>query len=258
MPRKVLPMSYEGKVAVVTGGTRGIGRAISLALLEKECRVSIDFKSNVNAAKAFENELVEMGKRLGQDFVITKADVSLPEEADRHIKATIDKFGHIDFLINNAGIARDRTLKNMTAAEWTEVVQNNLNSVYNCTRSVIDHMVGRNYGRVVSISSIVALSGNFGQTNYASAKAGIIGFTKSLALEVARKGITVNAVAPGFTDTDMVRAMPEEVRKAIIERVPMKRLAKPEEIADLVVYLLSDKASYITGQVISVNGGLYM
>lgn len=251
-------MSFEGKVAIVTGGTRGIGRAISLALLERGCRISVDYRSNVQAAKEFEDHLVKIGKRPGHDFIITRADVSHLEEAARHIKMTIEKFGQVDFLVNNAGISRDRTLKNMTEAEWVEVMQNNLNSVYNCSKSVIEHMTGRGYGRIVSISSIVALTGNFGQTNYASAKAGIIGFTKSLAQEVARKGITVNAVAPGFTDTDMVRAMPEEVRKAVIERIPMKRLANPEEIADIVVYLLSNKASYITGQVISVNGGLYM
>lgn len=251
-------MSFDDKVAIVTGGTRGIGKAISLSLLRKGCRVSINYRSNTQAAKDLEDELVRMAKRPGQDFIITKADVSNAKEARDHVDMTIERFGHVDFLVNNAGIARDRTLKNLSEAEWVEVMQNNLNSVYNCSKAVIDHMVGRGFGRIVSISSIVALMGNFGQTNYASAKAGIIGFTKSLALEVARKGVTVNAVAPGFTDTDMVRAMPEEVRKAIIEKIPMKRLAAPDEIADIVVYLLSDKAPYITGQVISVNGGLYM
>lgn len=249
---------FDNKVAIVTGGTRGIGAAIATALLERGCKVSVSYKTNTRAAQAFQDKMKAAGKVLEKDLLVTQADVSDFDMARKLVEKTMSTFGRVDFLVNNAGIAKDRTAKKMTPQEWNEVIANNLSSIYNCTHNVINHMSDRGSGRVISISSIVALMGNFGQTNYAAAKAGIIGFTKSLALEVASKGITVNAIAPGFTDTDMTRAIPEDIRKAIIEKIPMKRLAQPDEIADLAMYLLSDKASYITGQVISVNGGLYM
>lgn len=249
---------FDNRVAVVTGGTRGIGAAITTALLERGCKVSVSYKTNVRAAQVFQDRMKAAGRQIGRDLLVTQADVSDFEKARMLVENSISSFGKVDFLVNNAGIAKDRTAKKMSPEEWNEVISNNLSSIYNCTHNVISHMSDRGSGRVVSISSIVALMGNFGQTNYAAAKAGIIGFTKSLALEVASKGITVNAIAPGFTDTDMTKAIPEDIRNAIIERIPMKRLAQPDEIAELAMYLLSDKASYVTGQVISVNGGLYM
>jgi len=251
-------MSFKGKVAVVTGGTRGIGAAISLALLRRKCKVTIDYKKNEDAALAFKEKLKKMGKVSGQDYLLIKADVSKFEQAKLLIGKTMDFFGRVDFLINNAGIVKDRTVKKMSPDEWNDVISNDLTSVYNCTRNVLDIMIRQKYGRIVSISSVVGLMGNIGQANYAAAKAGIIGFTKSLALEVADKGITINVVAPGFTETSMVTSLPDDVKKRILNRIPMHRFAKPEEIAELVIYLLSDHASYITGQVFCINGGLYM
>ena len=184
------------------------------------------------------------------------ADVSDPAQVGPAITSVIERFGKIDVLVNNAGITRDRSLAKMTAEEWDTVIRTNLSSVFHVTTAVMPHMVEAGYGRIVSISSIIGLHGNFGQANYAAAKAGIIGFTKSAALELVRKGITVNAVAPGFIETEMIAAMPDDARNKILEKVPMGRFGRPEEIAQAVLFLVAH-ADYMTGQVVEINGGLY-
>ena len=183
-------------------------------------------------------------------------DVGDPEAIEPAVAAVVERFGKIDVLVNNAGITRDRSLAKMTPQEWDAVLQTNLTSVFQLTSRVLPHMVAAGYGRIVNISSVIGLHGNFGQANYAAAKAGIIGFTKSAALEVARKGITVNAIAPGFIETEMIAAMPEEVRATILAKIPMGRFGRPEEIAQMVVFLVAH-GDYLTGQAIEINGGLY-
>jgi 3-oxoacyl-[acyl-carrier protein] reductase len=170
----------------------------------------------------------------------------------------VSEFGKVDYLINNAGIVRDKTMQKMDKDMWDDVIATDLTGVFNCTKHALPYMVEQSYGRIISISSVVGLMGNIGQVNYSAAKSGIIGFTKSLAQEVAAKGITVNAIAPGFTATEMVTALPDKIKDRLLEKIPMHRFAKPEEISALVSFLMSDNAAYITGQVISINGGLYM
>ncbi len=251
-------MDFENRVAIVTGGTRGIGMAISKALLTAKCRVAINFKNNVDAANHMRVSLSSLGKVEGKDFIIIQGDVSKFNTAKGLADETIEQFGKIDLLVNNAGVVRDRTTKKMSEVEWDDVISNDLKTVFNCSQNVLNPMIENNYGRIVSISSVIGETGNFGQSNYSAAKAGVIGFSKSLALEVVNKGITVNAIAPGFTETEMTWAIPEETRNNILLKIPMKRFAKPEEIAYVALFLLSEEAAYITGQVININGGLYM
>ena len=224
----------------------------------KGWKVAINFKSNIEAADQMRASLVALGKKEGRDFEIIQADVSDFIASKKLVDETVDNFGKVDILVNNAGIVRDRSTKKMVELEWDEVISNDLKTVFNCSKNVLDPMIANNYGRIVSISSVIGESGNFGQSNYSAAKAGVIGFSKSLALELANKGITVNTIAPGFTETVMTMSMPEEVRNNILAKIPMKRFARPEEIAYVAQFLLSEKASYITGQVININGGLYM
>ena len=242
----------KGKACLVTGGSRGIGRAIALELGRNCASVAVGYANNKEAAEEVVAKIVASG---GQAYAFG-GDVQDPASIEASVAGVVERFGKIDVLVNNAGITRDRSLAKMSPDEWDAVLQTNLSSVFHLTARVLPHMVGAGYGRIVNISSVIGVHGNFGQSNYAAAKAGIIGFTKSAALEVARKGITVNAIAPGFIETEMIAAMPEEVRATILTKIPMGRFGRPEEIAQLVVFLVAH-GDYITGQAIEINGGMY-
>jgi len=247
--------ALAGKVAVVTGASRGIGAAIARYLAGEGSGVVINYTSNAERAEAVKEEIVA-SNALG-DVVTAQADISDENQAQRLIEQTIDHFGRLDILVNNAGITRDRTFRKMTPEEWREVIETNLNGVFYCVHAATPHLIEQGYGQIINITSVIALSGNIGQANYAASKAGIIGFTKTLALELARYGITVNCVAPGFIETDMLSKVPDNYREKIIERIPLRRFGTPEDVAKAVRFLCTD-GDYITGEVISVNGGLYM
>jgi len=238
------------RVAVGTGGTRGIGAAISRGLKAAGYHVAATYAGNEEAAKALHAETgIHVFKWDVADFAACKEGIA-KVEAD---------LGPIDILVNNAGITRDTTLQRMTPEQWHQVIETNLTSLFNMSRNVIEGMRARNFGRIINISSINGQKGQFGQSNYAAAKAGIVGFTKSVAQENASKGITVNAIAPGYIGTEMVRAVPEDVLKSkILPQIPVGRLGEPEEVARAVVFLASDEAGFITGATLSVNGGQYM
>jgi acetoacetyl-CoA reductase len=242
-----------GRAGVVTGASRGIGRAIALELARNGASVAVGYSHNAECAEAVAREI----QALGCDAVPLKADVQSPEEVKSAVASVAEHFGKIDFLVNNAGIARDRTLAKMTYEDWSAVINVDLHSVFNVTHEVLPYMLQQNYGRIINVSSVVAQAGNFGQSNYAAAKAGVIGFTKSAALELAGKGITINCLAPGFTETDMVGAMPEPAKQRVLEHIPMGRFGRPEEMAHAATFLIAH-GDYITGQVIAVNGGLYV
>ena len=242
----------EGKVAIVTGGSRGIGAAIAKELARNGAQVAFNYQSRIDSAEALVKEIEDEG---GTSFAI-KADVSDYKDIELFLDEVVSRFGRVDILVNNAGITRDRSFRNLSREEWNEVINVNLNSIFNTTSSVINQMIDNKFGRIINISSIIGQSGGFGQSNYAAAKAGMVGFTKSLALETAKSGITVNAICPGFIETEMVAAMPENVKEQMISKIPMKRLGQVDEIAEAVLFLA--QADYITGQSINVNGGLYM
>ncbi|HOJ39758.1 MAG TPA: 3-oxoacyl-[acyl-carrier-protein] reductase, partial [bacterium] len=242
-----------------TGSSRGIGRAVAQALAGEGAHVGLNYladPSGVNLAQA--NEVSQQIQQMGGKTILLQADVSRQEEVTSMVKDFINFFGRIDILINNAGIVRDVTLKNMTGQDWEEVISVNLTGVFHCTAAVINQMRQQASGRIINIASVIGQMGNVGQSNYAASKAGVIAFTKSVAREVARKGITVNAVAPGFIETDMLKTIPEEIRRQILTGIPLGRFGTPEEVAAAVIFLASEAASYITGQVLNVNGGLYM
>jgi len=243
----------DGKTAIVTGAGRGIGRAIAKDLAETGANIVINYVTSANAA----HELAEEITKLGPKTLVIQADVTDYEQVSEMVKQTMQTFGQIDILVNNAGITRDKTLKNMSKDNWDEVISVNLGSLFNCTKQVLPFMLDRKSGKIVNISSFVAQGGNVGQSNYAATKAGIIGFTKSIALEVSHYGITVNAVCPGFTETDMLSAVPENIRERILAKIPMGRFGKPEEIASCVRYIVTE-GDYMTAQAISINGGVYI
>jgi acetoacetyl-CoA reductase len=244
----------SGKSGLVTGAARGIGRAIAMELGRHGANIGVGYSSSVGPAEEVVGILRD---ECGVDALPVKGNVERPDEVKPAIASVAERFGRIDFLINNAGITRDRTLAKMTHADWNAVIDVNLHSVYNVTSEVLPYMLEQRHGRIINISSVVGQMGNFGQTNYATAKAGMIGFTKAAALELARRGITVNCIAPGFIETEMVGAMPEEAKERVVARIPMGRFGQPEEIAQAAVFLIAF-GDYVTGQVIAVNGGLYM
>jgi acetoacetyl-CoA reductase len=237
------------RVAIVTGGTRGIGEAISIALKNAGYKVAASYHGNDEAAKAF-------SARTG--IATHKFDVGDYAACEAAVRKIAAELGPVEILVNNAGITRDTTLHRMTPQQWAEVIQTNLGSCFNMSRCVIDGMRERGFGRIVNIGSINGQAGQYGQVNYAAAKSGIHGFTKALAQEGAAKGITVNAIAPGYIDTDMVRAVPANVLEKIVAKVPVGRLGKAEEIARGVLFLVADDAGFITGSTLSINGGQHM
>lgn len=246
-------MSFKGKTAIVTGASQGIGQSIAYDLSEKGAEVLV---VDVQKDKA-EQVVSDIIKRKGEAFYYN-VDVSQTDQVDEAVEKMLDRHGKIDFLVNNAGITRDGLLMRMKEEDWDFVIAVNLKGVYNFSKAVIRPMARAHYGRIVNISSVVGLMGNVGQSNYSASKAGVLGFTKSLAREVASRNITVNAVAPGYIATFMTKSLPESVKKKFIDIIPMKRFGKPKEVAQAVRFLLSDEAAYITGQVLGVNGGMLM
>jgi 3-oxoacyl-[acyl-carrier protein] reductase len=244
-------LTLENRVALVTGGGRGIGRAIALELARRGAAVIVNDKSGEGIVC---EEINDSGGKGG----CKKADVSKFDEAQELVKYTIDTFGGLDILVNNAGITRDGLILTMSEEDWDAVMAVNLKSTFNCSKAAVKHMIRKRSGRIINIASVAGQMGNAGQTNYASSKAGIIGFTKSLAREVASRNITVNAVAPGFIDTDILKAMSPQILEAAVKLVPLGRKGKPEEIGYATAFLASDQAAYITGQVLGVDGGMAM
>jgi acetoacetyl-CoA reductase len=244
----------EHHVALVTGGTRGIGKAIIGALAADGIHVAAGYSRNREAAE-------DMAGKLGADghaVSLHQGNVGVPEDCERVVAEVLEEHGHIDYLVNNAGITLDKTMRKMSLEDWHAVLRVNLSGAFYMSKAVLEHMIGRGTGRIVNISSIIGETGSIGQANYAASKSGLFGLTKSLALETARKGITVNCVAPGFIDTEMVAAVPKEALDRVIADIPMRRLGHPDEIAHAVRFLLQDNAAYITGTVLSVNGGMEM
>ncbi len=242
----------ENRVALVTGGARGIGRSITLELARCGADVAFTYRTSGQLMESLVSELSAMGRR----SLPIQADAASTSSAVVVIEKVVAEFKRLDILVNNAGITRDNLLLRMSEEDWDLVVGTNLKSVFNYTKAAARTMMGQRYGRIINISSVVGLNGNAGQANYSASKAGIIGFTKSIAKELASRNILVNAVAPGYIDTDMTSALTEEQKKAVTDTIPLKRVAKPEEVARVVRFLASPDSDYITGQVISVDGGM--
>ncbi len=246
--------SLEGAVAVVTGAGRGLGRSIAEELGYGGAKVVVNYARSKEPAEELVEKLSDNG---AEQAVAIQADVADAEQAGRLIEETIEKFGRIDVLVNNAGIVVDRTMKKLTIEDWDKVVQVDLNSCYYTVKAALPYFIEQESGKIISISSFVGQAGNFGQTNYAAAKAGIIGFTKAAALELARYNVTVNALAPGFMETEMFEGVPDPARERILNRIPLGRIGRPQEVARAVRFLVED-GDYITGETLSINGGVYM
>jgi len=247
-------MILKDKKAIVTGGTRGIGKAIVLELASRGCDVVFTYQSSVEAAKLVENEAEKFGVKV---FGL-QADASKYSEAEKTINFTLEKIGGLDILVNNAGITKDNLLVRMSEEDFDKVISANLKSVFNYTKVVAKHMIGKRYGRIVNITSVVAIIGNPGQANYVASKAGVIGLTKSNAKELASRNITVNAVAPGYISSDMTDKLNDKQKELIINTIPLKRIGLAEDVARVVAFLVSPDADYLTGQVIAVDGGMVM
>ncbi|MCB2294636.1 3-oxoacyl-[acyl-carrier-protein] reductase [Clostridium algoriphilum] len=244
----------KGKTAVVTGASRGIGRAIAIKLAKLGANVVVNYRKNEDAVLDVVKEIGALGVKV----LAVKADISSYSDVENMMKKCMDEFGAIDILVNNAGITKDGLLMRMKEEDFDSVIDINLKGAFNCTKHVSAIMLKQRSGRVINISSVTGLTGNAGQVNYSSAKAGIIGMTKSVAREFASRGVTCNAVAPGYIQTDMTDALPEKVKEAIMSTIPLKRLGTPEDVANVVAFLASNEASYITGQVINIDGGMVM
>ena len=255
MPRPSLEMGkpLAGKVALITGSSRGIGSAIATELARVGAHVVVNYVRGKDSAQHVVDRIVDSGGNAHSEI----GDVSRVDDVRSMLDRVNEKCGRIDILVNNAGILRDRTFKKMQLSDWHEVIDTNLTSVMNCCHIAVPYMMEKKYGRIVNISSFVGQMGNFGQSNYSAAKAGIIGFTKSLAIELAVAGITVNAVCPGFVETEMWQSVPENIKEKILDRIPMHRVASPVEIAQGVRFLVTE-ADYMTGQSLNINGGIYM
>ncbi len=243
----------DGKAALVTGASRGIGRAIAVLLAKEGAKVALNYHSDVTGAQSVADEIASFGGTA----MLSQADVSVSDEARAMIKKIVDTWGRLDVLVNNAGITRDRSMRKLTDDDWVTVINTNLNSVYWCTSAAMPVMIDQKFGRIINLSSYVGQAGNFGQANYAASKGGIIAFTKTAAIELAKFNITVNALAPGFTLTDMLSKVSDAVQDQIKAKIPMGRFGLPEEMAKAVLFLAAD-ADYITGQQINVNGGVFM
>jgi 3-oxoacyl-[acyl-carrier protein] reductase len=247
-------MKLKDRKSIVTGGTRGIGRAIVLELAANGCNVIFTYQNSIEAAKSLEEETAELGvKVLG-----IQADATSVQEAEKTVKFALENLGGLDILVNNAGITRDNLLLRMSEEDFDRVISANLKSVFNYTKVSVKPMISQRYGKIINISSVVALVGNAGQSNYVSSKAGVIGFTKSIARELGSRNITVNSVAPGYIMTDMTNRLNDKQNEAILNQVPLKRIGTVEDVAKVVSFLASHEADYITGQVISVDGGMAM
>jgi len=246
-------LRLAGKVALVTGAAQGIGKAVALLLARNGADIVV---SDINLEKA--EETVQEVQTLGRKALAVKVDVAKLDDVEKMVEAILAQFGRVDILVNNAGIARDKLILRMTEEDWDAVLNINLKGTFNCTKAVVRHMSKQKSGKIVNIASVVGEMGNAGQGNYAASKAGVIGFTKTIAREFAQRGINVNAIAPGYIETPMTDALPEKVKEELKRMIPMDRLGKPEDVAETVLFLVSDSSNYITGQVLNVNGGIYM
>lgn len=247
-------IDIKGKVAVVTGGSRGIGSAVALKLAAAGADVAINYSGSEDRARLLKEEIEKMGARA----IIGKADVSNPEDVKAFFELVMNEFGRIDVLVNNAGITKDALIIKMSEEDWDSVINVNLKGVFNCTKAVTRQMMKQRCGKIINISSIVGISGNAGQGNYCASKAGVIGFTKAMARELASRNINVNAVAPGFIATDMTDVLKDDVKESMLRSIPLGKFGEPEDVANLVLFLASDMSNYITGQVMNVDGGFVM
>jgi 3-oxoacyl-[acyl-carrier protein] reductase len=246
--------NLKERIAIVTGGSRGIGRAIAMELARRGATVVVNYHSNGEAA----SEVVKGIEAEGGSAKAVQADVSQFDQAEKLVKDTTAEYGKLDILVNNAGAARDGFIMMMSEEDWDFVIKTNLKSAFNCSKAAVRSMMRKRYGRIINVSSVAGIAGSAGQTNYSASKAGLIGFTKALAREVAPRNITVNAVAPGYIPTELTESVPEKLKAALMEVIPMGRWGEPEDVAHAVAFLASDEAAYITGHVLSIDGGMVM
>jgi 3-oxoacyl-[acyl-carrier protein] reductase len=246
-------LKLKGRVALITGAAQGIGKSIALLLAQNGANIVV---SDINLERA--EETAKEIESIGSKAMAVKVDVANLKEVEQMVGAVLEKFGKIDILVNNAGITRDKLILRMTEEDWDAVLNVNLKGTFNCTKVVVRHMAKQRSGKIVSIASVVGEMGNAGQANYSASKAGVIGLTKTIAREFAQRRINVNAIAPGYIETPMTEILPEKVKEELKSLIPMERLGKPEDVAEAVLFLVSEESNYITGQVLNVNGGIYM